>query len=133
MFQNFTFYCLCCILVNFWAIFAHFTILELSKSYLLNGTQFVWFKHVILSQCYKNPVSFFLNQSLIYKVVGSHFHLFSSTKCKSLHINDANFYKCWVLLFYRHVSYSAFFISAKKGWLKIYEYFTKFSSVVWVD
>ena len=34
IFQKFTFYCFCCILVNFWAIFAHFTILEFSKSYL---------------------------------------------------------------------------------------------------
>ena len=65
IFQNFTFYCFCCILVNFWAIFAHFTILEFSKTYLLNATQYVWFKHVILLQCYKNRIPFFICQSLI--------------------------------------------------------------------
>ena len=63
--SKFTFYCFCCILVNFWAIFAHFTILEFSKSYLWNGTQYVWFKHVKKFYGTKIYGKFFMQQTLL--------------------------------------------------------------------
>ena len=57
--------------MSYFCSFYHFGILKISS---LKWLTVCWFKHVILSQCYKNPVPFFFLLSLYFSYVNTTYY-----------------------------------------------------------